>query len=192
MGAEKYCDTARIYLLLDNIFTTVLKKNENLNQLATSNCIQIVTRGDIDTIFTVSIMPPKRKDNNTTSAASGSGPKPKRSKPSFRTPTYAAAQVSTSFANQPSSSNNRVVTLRTGASGRRGYRTQEIPLAEASSSNTTQANDAVDAHEHTSPADHDITGPEIQSDIPAVSKGRTKQKNTTTVRLNWYCIYILY
>ena len=130
-------------------------------------------------------MPPKRKDNNSTSAASGSGPKPKRSKPTFRTPTSATAQSSesTHSANQLTSSNNRVVTLRTGASGRRGYRTQELA---ASSSNDACT---VDAYEHISPADYDITGPaseiqnNIQNDIPAVSKGRAKQKNTTTVRL---------
>jgi hypothetical protein len=132
-------------------------------------------------------MPPKRKDNNSsTSAASGSGPKPKRSKPTFRTPSSATAQASSSenahSAIQLSSSNNRVVTLRTGASGRRGYRTQE--LAAASSSNSTQAtDDGLDAYEHIPPADHDITGPEIQNNIPAVTKGRAKQKNTTTVSL---------
>jgi hypothetical protein len=130
-------------------------------------------------------MPPKRKDHNSTSAASVSGPKPKRSKPSFRTPTL-AAQVSDS-ASQPSSSNNRVVTLQTGASGRRGYRTQELPAASSSSISVPPniANDAVEAYEHTSSGEHDITAPEIQNNIPAASesKARTKQKNTTTVRL---------
>lgn len=150
----------------------------------------MVTRGGSD--FHCFTMPPKRKDNNSTSTASGSGPKPKRSKPTFRTPTSLTADVSgiTNTANQLSSTNNRVVTLRTGASGRRGYRTQE--LAAASSSNTTQANDTVDDYEHILSADHDITNPEIQNDTPAASKskGRSKQKNTTTVS-QWYC-YMIY
>ena len=141
----------------------------------------------ITQIVTVTVtsftMPPKRKDDYSTSAATGSGPKPKRSKPTFRTPSTETAQVSEPLpVKQLSSSNNRVVTLRTGASGRRGYRTQELAAA-SSSSNSTQANDAPNSYDQILPADHDNTGPEIQNDIPAVSKAQRKQKNTTTVRL---------
>jgi hypothetical protein len=54
-----------------------------------------------------------------------------------------------------------------------------LPAASSSSI----ANDAVEAYDHISPADLDITAPEIQNNIPGASKTRTKQKNTTTVRL---------
>jgi hypothetical protein len=67
-------------------------------------------------------MPPKRKDNAGTPAASG--PKQKRSKTSFRTPSTDALEGSAEP--EMGSTSNRVVTLRASASGRRGYRTQDL------------------------------------------------------------------
>src|ERR1700734_1217669 len=74
-------------------------------------------------------MPPKRKDNSAASAASV--PKTKRSKPSFRTPTTAGPMATEE--SEVNSTKNRVVTLRSSASGRRGYHTQD--LAATSNSN---------------------------------------------------------
>lgn len=131
-------------------------------------------------------MPPKRKDNAT---LAGPGPKQKRSKPSFQTPsTFATTDSNNTLANQPSSSNNRVITLRTSASGRRGYRSQDFSTASStlnpsstsdSSQQSPHENNEADACQHFLPAN--ITCPELQSDSKA--KPRTKQRNTTTVRL---------
>jgi len=129
-------------------------------------------------------MPFKRKDN-------AAGPKPKRSKTTFRTPTTAALEDIA--ASQPSSSKNRVVTLRTGASGRRGYRTQELsatcstvddstPDSNSESSAAAGLTQASGVPDDISLAD--IRASELQSDNPPATstKPRAKQRNTTTVR----------
>jgi hypothetical protein len=129
-------------------------------------------------------MPPKRKE--TAAAPVGSGPKQKRSKTSFRTPTPAALEGSTSAASNvgsTSSTKNRVVTLRASATGRRGYRTQDL----ATSSNSNPASPAAELP-HLPPHIPDecdsISHPTEESDIHPDSgaKSRPKQKNTTTVR----------
>ena len=125
-------------------------------------------------------MPPKRKDNSATSAASG--PKTKRSKPSFRTPGSKATEES-----EVNSTKNRVVTLRSTSSGRRGYRTQDLAMT----SNSNPASPATDIS-HLPPHISDgcencdsISHPTEESNMHSVSntKSRPKQKNTTTVRL---------
>jgi hypothetical protein len=138
-------------------------------------------------------MPPKRKESAATPAASG--PKPKRSKTSFRTPTTAALEPATSVASEvgSTSTKNRVVTLRASASGRRGYHTQDL----ATSSNSNPASPAAELS-HLPPHIPDecdfISHPTEESDLhpteendihPASNSGaksRPKKKNTTTVR----------
>ena len=87
-------------------------------------------------------MPPKQKDNSATSAVSG--PKAKRSKstPTFRTPqaTASTAGLEATTTSEVNSTKNRVVTLRASASGRRGYRTQDL----ATSSNSNSASPAAE------------------------------------------------
>ena len=68
-------------------------------------------------------MPPKRKESAAIPVASG--PKQKKSKTSFRTPTTAALEGTTSAASEVGTK-NRVVTLRASSSGRRGYRSQDL------------------------------------------------------------------
>ena len=81
--------------------------------------------------------------------------------------------------------------MRTGASGGCGYQTQDFSTATSTlnpnptsnpAQHSSQANNTVDAHEHISPVN---TGPELQSNLHALSKAkpRKKQKNTTTVSL---------
>jgi len=126
-------------------------------------------------------MPPKRKDVSAASAASG--PKTKRSKPSFRTPTTSTAGPEAPEQSGVNSTKNRVVTLRPSASGRRGYRTQDL----ATSSNSNSASPAAEPS-HLPPHIPDecdsISLPTEESDIHPDSgaKSRRKQKNTTTVR----------
>ena len=128
-------------------------------------------------------MPPKRKESAATSVASG--PKQKRSKTSFRTPTAAALEDATSPASDvgSTSTKNRVITLRPSASGRRGYRTHDL----ATSSNSNPASPAAEPS-HLPPHIPDecdsISLPTEESDIHPDSgaKSRPKQKNTTTVR----------
>jgi hypothetical protein len=83
----------------------------------------------------LSSMPPKQKESAATPTASG--PKLKRSKTSFRTPTTAALEPATSVASEVgstgTSSKNRVITLRASASGRRGYRSQDLSTTQSSS-----------------------------------------------------------
>src|SRR5258705_4838401 len=135
------------------------------------------------------IMPFKRKDNAATPPAAG--PKPKRSKATFRTPTTAALEDTA--ASQPSSSKNQVVTLRTGASGRRGYRTQELSATSSTVDNSTpDSNSESSAAAGSTQASGvpdvislaDIRASELQSDHPPATstKPRVKQRNTTTVR----------
>ena len=125
-------------------------------------------------------MPAKRKET-----AASSGPKQKQSKTSFWTPTPAALEGSTSAASDvgSTSTKNRVVTLRASASGRRGYRSQDL----ATSSNSNPASPAAELS-HLPPHIPDecdsISNPTEESDIHPHSgaKSRPKQKNTTTVR----------
>lgn len=138
-------------------------------------------------------MPPKRKDNTSISTTSSSL---KRSKPAFRTPTTTGSNIST--LSQPSSSKNRVVTLRTSATGRRGYRSQDFLSNPESNPNFSAIEDlTLPATSPTSESTLDTF--ESDSHIPCVLhkesgnagtdissgkvKPRTKQKNTTTVRL---------
>jgi hypothetical protein len=128
------------------------------------------------------LMPPKRKDNSAASAASG--PKTKRSKPSFRTPTTADPEIAEH--SEVNSSKNRVVTLRPSASGRRGYRTQDL----ATASNSNPASPALELshlppHDSIShPTEESEIHPTEESDnyLKSDTKSRPKQKNTTTVR----------
>jgi hypothetical protein len=125
-------------------------------------------------------MPPKRKEG----APVASGPKQKRSKTSFRTPTTAALESTTSSATSDlgSTSTNRVITLRASASGRRGYRSQDLSTTQSSS----LASDSLAAETSALPCDTDgepIQLLEVESDTQPSSgtKSRPKQKNTTTV-----------
>ena len=85
--------------------------------------LHLCTATNKQTCFT---MPPKWKDNTT---PVGPQPKPKWSKPTFWTPTFATTDSDNTLANQPNSSNNQVVTLWTGASGHCGYQTQDFSTA---------------------------------------------------------------
>ena len=130
-------------------------------------------------------MPPKRKESAAAPAASG--PKQKRSKTSFRTPTTAALE-STSSASElgstSTSSKNRVVTLRSSASGRRGYRSQDLSTTQSSSldalaaENSPTSSDITNNIADTNPP-LDLESDHTQPDSGA--KSRRKQKNTTTV-----------
>ena len=126
-------------------------------------------------------MPPKRKDNSATSAASG--PTTKRSKPSFRTPGAKSTEES-----EVNSTKNRVVTLRSGSSGRRGYRTQDLATTPNSNPPSSSAAEISHLPPHL-PDECDncdfVSHPTEESDMHSESgtKSRPKQKNTTTVRL---------
>src|SRR5271168_132923 len=82
-------------------------------------------------------MPPKRKESAATPTASG--PKPKRSKTSFRTPSTAALEPASEVGSTSTSSKNRVFTLRASASGRRGYRSQDLSTTQSSSQDSLAA-----------------------------------------------------
>jgi hypothetical protein len=123
-------------------------------------------------------MPPKRKDNSAGTAASGPGPKQKRSKPSFRTPTVAPE------ATEENSTKNRVVTLRSSASGRHGYRTQDLATTSYSNPGSPAA-ELSHLPPHIPDEGDSISHLTEESDIhPQAdlgSKSRPKKKNTTTV-----------
>jgi hypothetical protein len=127
-------------------------------------------------------MPPKRKDDSAASAASG--PKTKRSKPSFQTPTTGGAEA-TEQSEVLNSTKNQVVTLRSSASGRRGYRSQDL----ATTSNSNPASPVAEPS-HLPPhipdecdsISHPIEESELHPESGTSSKSRPKQKNTTTVR----------
>jgi hypothetical protein len=131
----------------------------------------------------LSLMPPKRKESLATPVASG--PKQKRSKTSFRTPTTAALEgtTTTSAASDVgSTSKNRVVTLRASASGCRGYRSQDLSTTQSSS----LTSDSLAAETSALPSDttdEPIPHLDVESDTQPSSgaKSRPKQKNTTTV-----------
>jgi hypothetical protein len=128
-------------------------------------------------------MPPKRKDSAATPVPSG--PKPKRSRTSFRTPTTAGLEDTAAQASEVGSTKNRVVTLRASASGRRGYRSQDMSTAPSSTS-TLNSPAADDLALPSSDLDiyDPILPPDQESDAPPgpSAKSRPKQKNTTTVR----------
>ena len=128
-------------------------------------------------------MPPKRKGSAATPVASG--PKQKRSKTSFQTPTTSALEGTTSAASEVGSTKNRVVTLRASASGRCGYHSQDLPATQSSSLDSM----AADNSDLPSDIITDISDPippqalHLESDAQPGSgaKSRPKQKNTTTV-----------
>lgn len=128
-------------------------------------------------------MPPKRKD---TPAASG--PKQKRSKTSFRTPTTAALEGS---AAEVGSVKNRVVTLRASASGRRGYRTQDLSTSQSSSLDSSPAENSNLSSEIPNTCDFiphpnlDLESDSADTQPGPSAKSRPKQKNTTTVSSHW-------
>jgi len=136
-------------------------------------------------------MPPKRKESAATPAASG--PKQKRSKTSFRTPTTAALEGTTSAAievgSTSTSTKNRVVTLRASASGRRGYRSQDLSTTQSSSHNLLAAENSSIPSEITgdlaitdiNDANYPPLDPETETQPGSGAKSRPKQKNTTTV-----------
>ena len=128
-------------------------------------------------------MPPKRKGESATSAVSG--PKAKHSKltPAFRTPTTSTAGLEATAASEVNSTKNRVVTLRSSASG---YRTQDL----ATTSNSNSASPAAELSDHppshiSDECDlnsHHTEGGDIHPQADLGAKTRPKQKNTTTVR----------
>jgi hypothetical protein len=130
-------------------------------------------------------MPPKRKDNSGTSAVSG--PKAKRSKstPTFRTPTASTTGLGATPASEVNSTKNRVVTLRASASGRRGYRTQDLDTS-SNSNNAFPSPELSDLPSHIPDECDSIPHPAEVNDIHPQNdlgaKPRPKQKNTTTVR----------
>jgi hypothetical protein len=136
-------------------------------------------------------MPPKRKESAATPTASG--PKPKRSKTSFRTPTTAALEPATSVPSEvgstSTSSKNRVITLRASASGRRGYRSKDLSTTQSSSLDSLAAetsvpsdiiSDMADTCDPIPPLD-----PEGDNQPGTSTKPRQEKKNTTTVS-NFY------
>jgi hypothetical protein len=129
-------------------------------------------------------MPPKRKDNAGTPAASG--PKQKRSKTSFRTPTTAGLEGSAET--EMGLTTNRVVTLRASASGRRGYRTQDLSTTPSSSHDSLAAenlalpSDISDTSYFIPPATVDLETDTVDTQPGSSAKSKRKQKNTTTVR----------
>ena len=135
-------------------------------------------------ILPLAVMPPKRKE--TAATPSASGPKQKRSKTSFRTPTSAALEGTTNSSSSEvgttSSTKNRIVTLRASASGRRGYRSQDMSTTQSSSLDSP---DSPGAENSAHP--NDITDstsdpiPPIPPQEGSGAKSRPKQKNTTTV-----------
>ena len=130
-------------------------------------------------------MPPKRKESAATPAASG--PKQKRSKTSFRTPTTAALEGTSSTTSEVglTSSKNRIVTLRSSASGRRGYRSQELSTTQSSSPDSLglEAENSAHPTDITDSISDPIPPLDVESNTQSGSgaKSRPKQKNTTTV-----------
>ena len=133
-------------------------------------------------------MPPKRKESAATPTASG--PKPKRSKTSFRTPSTAALEPATSVGSTSTSSKNRVFTLRASASGRRGYRSQDLSTTQSSSQDSLAAEtSAIPSDMISDMADTCDTipsqDPEGHNQPGSNTKPRKDKKNTTTVS-NFY------
>ena len=115
-------------------------------------------------------------------------PKQKRSKTSFRTPTTAALEGSSSTASEvgSTSTKNQVVTLRASASGRRGYRSQELSTTQSSSADSLGAENSTHPTDITESISDPIQPLDVESDTQSGSgaKSRPKQKNTTTVCYN--------
>lgn len=134
-------------------------------------------------------MPPKRKDNAGTPAASG--PKQKRSKTSFRTPTTAGLEGSAET--ETGLTTNRVVTLRASASGRRGYRTQDLSTTPTSAHESLPAeplpSDIPHSFNSSPPPTVDLESDTVDIEPGSSAKSRRKQKNTTTVRNLWLILY---
>jgi hypothetical protein len=135
-------------------------------------------------------MPPKRKDDSATPAVSG--PKAKRSKstptfrtptstPTFRTPTTAGLEATA--ASEVNSTKNRIVTLRSSASGsgRRGYRTQDLATS-SNSNNASPPAEILHLPSHIPDECDSMPHPTEESDPDLGTKSRPKEKNTTTVR----------
>jgi hypothetical protein len=139
----------------------------------------------------LSPMPPKRKESAPTPQAVASGPKPKRSKTSFRTPTPAAFEGSSSATTEVGSTKNRIVTLRASASGRRGYRTQDLSTSQSTSLHSLAAEDSgLPSDDTTNIADISDPNPpmDLDGDFQPGSgaKSKPKKKNTTTVSFIGY------
>jgi hypothetical protein len=148
-----------------------------------TTCSSIVRLVSTATIYKLHLMPQKRKDSAATSVASG--PKQKRSRTSFRTPTTAGLDDTVAHASEVGSTKNRVVTLRASASGRRGYRTQDMSAAPSSSSSlhSSAPNDSDLPSYVSNPCDPILSLNQESELQPGPSaKSRPKQKNTTTVR----------
>src|SRR5271168_366746 len=116
-------------------------------------------------------MPLKRKESAATPAASG--PKQKRSKTSFWTPTTAALEGTSSTASEvgSTSTKNRVVTLRASAGGRRGYRSQELSTNQSSSADSLGAENSA----HLTDITDSISDP-IRERYPIWSRSKVKAK----------------
>ena len=121
-------------------------------------------------------MPQKQKESAAIPVASG--PKQKRSKTSFWTPTTAVLEGTTSAASEVGTK-NRVVTLRASSSGRRGYRSQDL----STSSQPSSLDSLVADNSHPSDINDPIPPQDPESDTQSGSgeKSKPKQKNTTTV-----------
>ena len=126
-------------------------------------------------------MPPKQKESAAIPAASG--PKHKRSKTSFRTPTTAALEGTTSAASKvgstSTSSKNRVVTLQASASGCRGYHSQDLSTTQSTSHKYLTADNSSIPSEIT--GNSDITDISDPNHPPLDPESVTQPKNTTTV-----------
>ena len=122
-------------------------------------------------------MPPKQKESAAIPAASG--PKHKRSKTSFQTPTTAALERTTSAESEVGStstiSKNRVVTLRASASGRRGYHSQDLSTTQSTSHEYLAADNSSIPSEIT--GDSDIT--DISDLNPESSTSRSRERYPT-------------
>ena len=132
------------------------------------------------------LMPPKWREDAAPPAASG--PKHKRSKTSFRTPTTASLEGTVSAASEvgstSTSSKNRVVTLQASASGRRGYRSQDLAATQSSAHESLAADNSSIPSEFTGDSDiADISAqdPEHDSQPGSGIKSRPQKKNITTV-----------
>jgi hypothetical protein len=140
-----------------------------------------VTCDSIVTIYKFFLMPPKRKDSASTPVTSG--PKQKRSKTSFRTPTTGLESTQAAPSEVGSSSTkNRVVTLRASASGRRGYRSQNLSTAPSSSHDSELAAEILVLPSDSIPPQALNLESDMQLGPDSSAKSRPKQKNTTTVR----------
>ena len=99
--------------------------------------------------------------------------------------TSAASEVGSTS----TSSKNRVVTLRASATGRRGYRSQDLSTTQSSSHDSLAADNSSIPSEITGDSDitdtsdpnHPPLDPESDSQPGLGAKSKAKKKNTTTV-----------